>query len=239
MRFAGFVPLTLSDFPGRVACMVFTQGCNLRCGYCHNRRLIDACGPDEGRRPTESQVFDFLETRRGIVEAVVVSGGEPTVQPDLIPLLDRINRMGFGVKLDTNGTNPRVLREALDRGLLDYVAMDVKHDPARYAEVTGAPIDPDDLAESRDVLLSSGVACEFRVTVIPQLHDETAIEAIARFCAGASHLILQRFCPAGAFDLSLRVGPAPSMALLRQFKQIAERFVANVDLRCVETAEGR
>jgi pyruvate formate lyase activating enzyme len=231
MLLGGLLPLTLVDFPGRLACVVFTQGCNLRCGYCHNPQLIDVRASTSSATPTESRVLEFLNTRRGLLDGVVVSGGEPTLQPDLIPLLIRIKNLGFLVKLDTNGTNPPVLREALDLGLLDHVAMDVKHDPSRYAEITGAPVDPDILVASRDLLLSSGVACEFRTTVVPQFHDEAAIEEIARFCTEASHFFLQRFCPDGAFEKSLRTGPAPTIDLLRQFKHIAERFVVNVELR--------
>lgn len=231
MIFGGFQPLTLSDFPFQVACIVFTQGCNLRCSYCHNPQLIELQAPAERETPAESQVLDFLKTRQGMLDGVVISGGEPTLQSDLIPFLCRVKNLGFLVKLDTNGTNPPVLREALHRGLLDYVAMDVKHDPLQYDEITGAPVDPDDLATSRDLLLSSGIDYEFRTTVVPQFHDDAAIEAIARFCAGASRFFLQRFCPAGVFEPSLRHGPSPTIELLRRFKQIVGRFIVNVKLR--------
>lgn len=231
MIFGGFQPLTLSDFPFQVACIVFTQGCNLRCGYCHNPQLIALHAPVERETPTESEVLDFLQQRRAFLDAVVISGGEPTVQPGLIEFLGRIKNLGFRVKLDTNGTNPQVLREALQHGLLDYVAMDVKHDPPRYAEITGAPVDPDVLAASRDLLLSSGVACEFRTTVVPKYHDDGAIGQISRFCTGAPRFCLQRFCPAETSEEPLRNGPPPTIEQLRRFKQIAGQVVANVEMR--------
>jgi pyruvate formate lyase activating enzyme len=231
MNFGGFQSLTLSDFPSGVACIVFTQGCNLRCSYCHNPQLVHLHAPAGAETPTESQVLDFLQQRRAFLDAVVISGGEPTLQPDLIEFLGRIKSLGFRVKLDTNGTNPQALREALQRGLLDYVAMDVKHDPPRYAEIAGAPVDPDVLATSRDLLLSSGVACEFRTTVVPKYHDDGVIGQIARFCTGASRFFLQCFCAAGDSDLLLRNGPPPTIEQLRRFKQIAGQVVANVEMR--------
>lgn len=231
MLFGGFLPMTLLDFPGSVACVAFTQGCNLRCGCCHNPQLIGRRAPAGVERSTESQILGFLKTRQGLLDGVVVSGGEPTLQPDLLRFLDRVKNLGLLVKLDTNGTNPPVLREAFDRGLLDYVAMDVKNVPARYAEITGIAVDPGALAESRNLLLSSRAACEFRTTVIPHFHNEAAMEDIARFCAGAPRFVVQAFRPNGAFDPAFRAYPPPTAGQLQRFQQIAARFVANVELR--------
>lgn len=230
MILGGFQPLTLTDFPGRVACIVFTQGCNLSCGYCHNSQLIGRKPADNTNTPTESQILAFLETRRKKLDGVVVSGGEPTIQPDLLDFLARIKSLGFEVKLDTNGTNPSVQAEALTRGLLDYVAMDVKHDPARYAEIVGVAVDPGNLAASRDLLLCSGVAHEFRTTVIPRFHDDAVIERIAQFCEGASRMVLQGVVPAHALEPAFRMCPPPTLDQLQRSKRIAERFVGNVDV---------
>ena len=230
MILGGFQPLTLTDFPGRVACIVFTQGCNLRCGYCHNWQLIARKPVAEANAPSEAEIFAFLETRRRKLDGVVVTGGEPTIQPDLLDFLARVKSLGFEVKLDTNGTNPSVLAEALTRGLLDYVAMDVKHDPARYAELVGVAVDPCNLAASRDLLLSSGVAHEFRTTVVPQFHDEAAIERIAQFCAGASRMVLQGVVSAHASEPAFRMCPSPTLNQLQRSKRIAERFIGNVEL---------
>ncbi|MDD4270741.1 MAG: anaerobic ribonucleoside-triphosphate reductase activating protein [Thermoguttaceae bacterium] len=232
MLFGGFLPLTLVDFPGRVACVVFTQGCNLRCGYCHNPQLIDLHPSVRSERPTESQVLDFLKTRRRVLDGLVISGGEPTLQPDLIPFLNRIKNLGLLVKLDTNGTNPHVLREALERGLLDYLAMDVKDDPQRYARLAGVAVDPAVLVASRDLLLSSHVADEFRTTVIPRFHDESTIEEISRFCAGASRYVLQAFRSEEVFKPAFREYAPTAAEQLHRFKRVAERFVANVEVRC-------
>jgi len=230
MILGGFQPLTLTDFPGRIACIVFTQGCNLCCGYCHNWQLIVRNPIAEANVPTEGEIFAFLETRRKKLDGVVVSGGEPTIQPDLLDFLARVKSLGFEVKLDTNGTNPSILAEALTRGLLDYVAMDVKHDPARYAELVGVAVDPSRLVASRDLLLSSSVAHEFRTTVVPRFHDEAAVEKIARFCAGASRMVLQGFISAHASEPAFRMCLSPTLDQLQRTKRIAERFVGNVEL---------
>jgi pyruvate formate lyase activating enzyme len=232
MFLGGFHPLTLVDFPGRVACVVFTQGCNLRCGYCHNRQLIAHQGPATGEPTTESQVLEHLKTRQGLLDGIVITGGEPTLQTDLIPFLECVKNQGVLVKLDTNGTHPEVLREALERGLLDYVAMDVKHDPDRYAEIVGIAVDPGVLAASRDLLLTSGIAYEFRTTVIPHFHDAATIEAIARFCAGASRYVLQVFRPQEAFQPAFREYSRPSIEQLNHLKQIVERSNVHVEVCC-------
>jgi len=230
MLLGGFLPLTLLDFPGRVACIAFSQGCNLRCGYCHNPQLIGLRAPAGATTSAESQVLGFLATRRGVLDGVVVSGGEPTIQPDLLPFLLRIKDLGFLVKLDTNGTNPPVLRDAHQRRLVDYVAMDVKHDPARYGEITGAPVDPDVLAASRDLLRSQGVAHEFRTTIVPRYHDEAAMERIARFCEGASRFVLQSLVPAHARKRAFRRYAPPTPGELQRLKRIAERFIGTVEV---------
>ena len=233
MLLGGFQPLTLIDFPGQVACVVFTQGCNLRCGYCHNPGLLARQVSKEAAAPAERQVFGFLEQRHGLLDGVVISGGEPTIQEDLIEFLCHVRELGFLTKLDTNGTRPAVLREALERGLLDYVAMDVKHDPARYAEIAGVSVDPSDLAASRNLILNSGVDHEFRTTIVPQIHDESAMAEIARFCAGASRFVLQGVLPRHAMEPSFRDYAPPTDDHLRQRKQIAEQFVDNVQCQAI------
>lgn len=230
MRFGGFHPLTLLDFPGQVACILFTQGCNLRCGYCHNPQLIGPAPPG-GELVAEEQVLDFLKRRQGLLDGVVVSGGEPTLQADLVGFLRRLRELGFSTKLDTNGTNASMLREALHEGLLDYVAMDLKHDPARYQEITGVAVDPGVLAESRDLLRSSGVAHQFRTTVLAPFHDESTIEAIARFCQGAARFVLQNFHATRVLDPAYQTYERCTQDQLRRFQAIAESYVDKVEIR--------
>ena len=168
MKISGLQKMTLLDYPGKVACTVFLAGCNFRCPFCHNSELLDGTAEEVMER---EEFLQFLERRKGLLDAVCVSGGEPTLQPDLPGFLERIKAMGFAVKLDTNGSRPHVLKELVNRGLVDYVAMDIKNSPARYAETAGAETDLKKLEESIRYLTGGVVDYEFRTTVLQQLHD--------------------------------------------------------------------
>ena len=168
MKISGLQKMTLLDYPGKVACTVFLAGCNFRCPFCHNSELLDGTAEEVMER---EEFLQFLERRKGLLDAVCVSGGEPTLQPKLPGFLERIKAMGFAVKLDTNGSRPHVLKELVSRGLVDYVAMDIKNSPARYAETAGAETDLKKLEESIQYLTGNVVDYEFRTTVLQQLHD--------------------------------------------------------------------
>lgn len=170
---AGLQKMTLLDFPGKVACTLFLQGCNWRCPFCHNSGLLS--GPAE--TPMETDAFlRFLETRKGLLDGVCVSGGEPTLHPGLPALLDEIKKLGYAVKLDTNGSRPDVLRTVAENNLVDYVAMDIKNSPALYAATTGIPdIDLGAVEESIQYLVSSSLPYEFRTTLVHPLHSDNSI----------------------------------------------------------------
>lgn len=227
LHIGGFQPLTLMDFPGRTVCIVFTQGCNLRCGYCHNPQLLGILPAVGANAPTEERIVAFLKRRRGMLDGIVVSGGEPTLQPDLLPFLRHIKSLGVLAKLDTNGTHPDILRAALSEGLLDYVAMDVKHDPTRYDEITDTGIDPSALFASRDVLRASGVAHEFRTTVVPDIHDAEAMQRIAAFCGAGARLVLQGFRPDVVLSPSFRNYAAATAAQLSLFQELVKDMGCN------------
>lgn len=230
MRFGGFHPLTLLDFPGQVACIVFSQGCNLRCGYCHNRQLVHSALA-EGEGVEEAAVIGFLKSRQGLLDGVVISGGEPTLQVDLLDFLRHVRELGFLAKLDTNGTNVAMLQAALEEGLLDYVAMDVKHAPSRYEEVTGVAVDARRITASRDLLRASGVRYELRTTVVPHVHDEAAIEEIARFCQGTPRFVLQSFRAESVLDPVYQAYGSCTPDQLRRFRDLACRYVDEVEIR--------
>ena len=196
MKLAGLQKLTLLDFPGHVACTVFTAGCNLRCPFCHNSELVL---PE--RSPALMDVedfFSFLKKRQGILEGVCVTGGEPLLQQDIAPFLRRVKELGFAVKLDTNGCFPAVLRTLVEEGLVDFVAMDIKNSPERYGQTVGIPtFDLTPVWESVDFLLSGAVDHEFRTTVTAQFHDEESFRDIARWIAGAKRYALQEFKDSG------------------------------------------
>jgi len=191
MQLCGLQKLSMLDYPGKVACTVFTGGCDLRCPFCHNGGLV--LRPNERLIPAE-EVYALLEKRRGILEGVCVTGGEPLMQRELAPFLARIKELGYPVKLDTNGTYPARLAELICAGLVDYVAMDVKNSLARYPETVGLPdFDPAPVLESIRLLLSGSIPFEFRTTVARELHSPDDIRALTRLISGAPRYYLQPY----------------------------------------------
>lgn len=180
MDIAGLVPSSLIDHPGKAAVVVFVPGCNYRCGYCHNRGIV--LRETEASAMTEEAFFTFLERRRRFLDAVCVSGGEPTLRPDLPAFLAAIRATGYEVKLDTNGSRPEVLRALLEQGLLDHVAMDIKGPPQKYRAIAGPEADPAAVAESAELLAAAwengAIGLEFRTTVCRELLDSTDLQAV-------------------------------------------------------------
>ena len=227
MKIHGLQKLTLLDYPGAVACTVFLGGCDLRCPFCHNAELLD---PDFPPLMDEQALLAFLRKRQGLLDGVCITGGEPLLRSDLPTLLREIRALGFRVKLDTNGTRPDRLRTILDEGLADYVAMDVKNSPARYAGTVGREhFDLAPIRESVSLLLEGRTDYEFRTTVVAELHNEDDIREIGRWIAGARRYFLQPFTdretvPMAGFS-------APSQAQLEAFLAIAREFVPETQLR--------
>ena len=182
MNIAGLQKMTLLDFPGRVACTVFLGGCNFICPYCHNSELLESDCPS---LMTDGELLAFLAKRRGLLEGVCITGGEPTLHPDLPNLLRAVKDLGYAIKLDTNGTRPALLRHLVEDGLVDYVAMDVKSSPGGYPAAAGLDlICLDDLEESLRFLLEGHVDYELRTTVVAQLHNEQSIREMAQWLSG-------------------------------------------------------
>ncbi|MBN2351109.1 MAG: anaerobic ribonucleoside-triphosphate reductase activating protein [Spirochaetales bacterium] len=232
MLIGGFVPFSLIDYPPHTSCVVFTQGCNFRCPYCHNPELI-AMG--SGQRFLLKPFFDFLSERRGKLDAVVVTGGEPTLQEDLEEFVRRIAELGFAVKLDTNGSNPEVLRRLLKGGLVRAVAMDVKAPLERYAEATGGEGDGTTIeAVSRSIrlLLRSKVEYEFRTTVVKELLAPADVLAVGRLLKGAECYTLQRFVPAKTHDPRYADATSFSDAEFEELKtELSNRGIRKVVVR--------
>lgn len=203
MQIGGFQPLTLSDYPGRVAAIVFTQGCNFRCPFCHNGTLLAADAPAKSLLD-EATVLETLRARQTFLDGVVLSGGEPTLQPDLGAFIATLKQLGLLIKLDTNGTRPDIIRDLLDRGLLDYVAMDIKAPPAKYAQLAGAEAPCDRIEETVRLLIASETPCEFRTTFVPGLLTKSDLEVIRAGLPRDAKYTVQRFIPDNALDASLR-----------------------------------
>ncbi len=190
MIFGGFEKCTLIDYPGKISCMVFTIGCNFRCPYCHNPELVDETIE---RKYTEQEIFDFLKRRKIIIEGVVVTGGEPTMHTGLPAFLRKVKKMGFLVKLDSNGTNPKMLTKIIKERLVDYIAMDIKSPLTKYNAVVSRPTDIKKIRQSIDIIMNSEVAYEFRTTVIKSLLSPEDILEIGKEIHGAKKYYLQKF----------------------------------------------
>ena len=196
MTIHGFQNMTLLDYPGRVACTLFTAACNFRCPFCHNAGLVTSISPAE--RIDEEEIFAYLKKRQGILDGVCITGGEPTLQRDLPDFIRRIRALGYSVKLDTNGSAPDLLAALIDEGLVDYVAMDVKNTPEKYAMTVGlADFDLSFVQKSIDLLLEGRVDFEFRTTVVAEYHTPEDVAAIARWIAPAKKYFLQPFVDSG------------------------------------------
>ena len=239
MKIHGLQKMTLLDFPEHVACTVFLGGCDLRCPYCHNYELATGKVPPVME---EEELLAFLAKRKGLLDGVAITGGEPCLHRDLPDFIARIRALGFAVKLDTNGTHPDMLREVLEKGLVDYVAMDVKNCPARYALTAGLTEKETDensepafvsaVRESIRILMESGVDYEFRTTVVEELHREEDFEEIGALIKGAKRYFLQCFTDRDTVPYAGL--SAPSKAKLEACAAIVRRYVGDVKIRGVE-----
>ena len=194
MLISGIQKLTLLDFPGKTACTIFCYGCNFLCPFCHNALLVTEKAESF---IDEEEIFSFLRKRQGILDGVCVTGGEPTLQKDLKSFLKRIKDMGFAVKLDTNGYKPDLLKEIIDEGLCDYVAMDIKNTPEKYALTVGKTIDTEKILQSISILKEGKIPCEFRTTVVKDFHREEDITEIAKLLKSDIPFFLQQFKDSG------------------------------------------
>ncbi len=187
--------MTLLDYPDKVAATVFTLGCPFRCHYCHNPELV-LLNDKQLKILTEEEVFNFLRSRRKLLDALCVTGGEPTLHKELPEFLARVKELGLLVKLDTNGTNPAMLKKLISKNLIDYIAMDIKAPWDKYSEVVGKSVNLEKLQESVKIIIESGLPHEFRSTVLPRLHTAKDILAMAKQVKGGRAYFIQQFRPA-------------------------------------------
>ena len=226
MLFGGIQKLTLLDFPGNVACILFTPGCNFRCPFCHNSSLVKSSQP----QLTEEEILSFLKKRQGILEGVCITGGEPLIHPDLPEFIKKVKELGYKVKLDTNGSFPLRLKALMDDNLLDYVAMDVKNSFHKYPLTTGVDnINIQDIEESIAILLNSTIPYEFRTTVTNELHTAEDIKSITTLIKGADKYFIQNFVDSG--DI-LEEGMHPvAQNEIEKMAKIAQNIVPNTKIR--------
>jgi pyruvate formate lyase activating enzyme len=251
MHIGGFQKLTLLDFPGQVACIIFTAGCNFCCPFCHNAGLV--VHAPAAPAPAEAEIFAYLEKRRGLLDGVVISGGEPLLQGDLLPFLQKIKALGYLVKLDTNGSFPGALEKILAAKLVDYVAMDIKQAPDKYNlaighyYASGASANPTAVRNatnsgslspvpriklSLELLRKSGVPFELRTTLVRGIHSEADLEALARWIAGPQPYFLQSYVDSGDVIDNRNLAAFPPETLAR-FLTIAKKYCPRAELRGV------
>ena len=225
MEIGGLQKTTLIDFPGRIAATVFLLGCNFRCPWCYSSELVIPEKIKFQPKISEKDFFDFLKERKGLLEGVVICGGEPTLNNDLPKFCQKIKKMGFLVKLDTNGSNPQMLKKLIDKKLVDYVAMDIKGPKEKYNECAGVKVDLKKIQKSIDILKEGKVDYEFRSTIVPTLHKKEDVMAMAKWILGAKRYFLQNFRPEKTIDPSFeKIKPYPQEFLLEIQRAIAPFF---------------
>jgi pyruvate formate lyase activating enzyme len=229
MLIGGLQKVSLIEYPGKISAIAFTQGCNFRCPYCHNPELVDPelygdCLPEEA-------VFSFLEKRKGKLDAVTITGGEPTIQHDLIDFIKCVRKIGYLVKLDTNGSCPDVLEQLIHGRLVDYIAMDMKGPLHKYKIVTKSKIDEDKIKQSIEMIMKSGVPYEFRTTIPKKLLHEDDLLEMGKILRNASCYILQQFIPTKTLDKQFLKYEAYSQEEMESLRDKLKKDVPAVRLR--------
>ncbi|BDF32944.1 anaerobic ribonucleoside-triphosphate reductase activating protein [Lachnospiraceae bacterium] len=228
MVIQGLQKLTLLDYPGKVACTIFTAGCNFRCPFCHNASLVVDTYKNEEIKLDD--IFAFLKKRMGVLDGVCVTGGEPLIQSDIEPFLRRIKEMGYAVKLDTNGSFPDKLRKLVDEKLVDYVAMDIKNSQENYGKTIGIQdYDIRNIHRSVQYLLSDAVPYEFRTTVVLEFHQRSDFESIGRWIKGAKRYYLQQFVDSG--DLIREGLHGYDKVIMEQALEVVGKYVQTAEIR--------
>lgn len=227
MQIGGFQKSSLLDYPEKIVAIIFTKGCNFRCGYCHNPELV----LNQNEIILENEIIDFLKTRVNKLDGVVVTGGEPCLQKDLSSFIKNVRELGFLIKLDTNGSYLDVLKNLLEQGLLDYVAMDIKAPWEKYKVITNSNIDIEKVAKSIDLIMNCGLDYEFRTTVVKSLLDFDDFTKIGEMIMGAKKYYLQKFVSSKVLDDSFISAQTYTDKEFEQIKNILEKYIDIVHVR--------
>ena len=229
MKIGGLQRVSLIDYPGLICATIFLQGCNFKCSYCHNPELVDT----RLFQPCikENEVLDFLNMRGGKLDAVTITGGEPTIQDDLAPFIKKIKKMKFAVKLDTNGSQPQIVKNLLDEKLLDFIAMDIKAPLEKYKSVVKVPVNSDLIKESIKLILKAKIPHEFRTTIVQSQLEEKDILQIAELISGANSYVLQKFVPVKTLDKKLLKEKSYPDEKFQKIKKRLEHQISSVTIR--------
>ena len=229
MKIGGLQKVSLIDYPGLICATIFLQGCNFKCSYCHNPELVDT----RLFQPCikENEVLDFLNTRKGKLDAVTITGGEPTIHDGLAPFIKQIKKMKFAVKLDTNGSQPQVIKTLLDEKLLDFIAMDIKAPLEKYKSVVKVPVNSDLIKDSIKIILKAKIPHEFRTTIVESQLEEKDILQIAKLIYGAKSYALQKFVPVKTLDKKLLKEKSYPDEKFQEIKKHLENKIHSVIIR--------
>jgi pyruvate formate lyase activating enzyme len=229
MKIGGLQRVSLIDYPGLISAVVFLQGCNFKCSYCHNPELVDPGLFQPCLR--ENDIFEFLETRKGKLDAVSITGGEPTLQDKLPAFIKQIRKMGFAIKMDTNGSQPKVIKNLLAENLLDFIAMDIKAPLEKYKDIVKAAVKPDAIKESINLILKAKITHEFRTTIVKSQLGENDILQIGKLIAGADRYVLQNFVSTKTLDKKFLKEKPFSDEKLQKIKIRLEQQIPSVTIR--------
>lgn len=229
MLIADLQKVSLIDYPGHISAIIFTRGCNFRCRYCHNPELVDPslfgqCLPEE-------QVLSFLAKRKGKLDAICLTGGEPTLQDDLIDFIKKVKNLEYLIKIDTNGSNPQVIGDIIRAGIVDYIAMDIKGPVEKYKFITESNIPFDVIQESIKIIMEAGIPYEFRTTLVKQQLDEKDIIETAKLIKNANLYVLQQFVPAKTLDREYLNAKSYTKEEMEMLKKKLLDYVVNISIR--------
>jgi len=229
MRIGAVQKTSLIEYPGKISAIIFIQGCNFRCPYCHNPELVI---PSTFAAPVpEEEITAFLKSRIGYLEAIVITGGEPCLNNDLIEFMDKIKNFGFCLKLETNGSFPEKISEIIERGVVDYIGMDIKGPPGKYERIVKADIDSGRILESVEIIKNSGLSYEFQTTVVRSMLEKEDFERIGELVRGAGRFFLQKFRPTKTLDPDFLNEESYSEGELEEFRGILKRYVTECEIR--------
>lgn len=225
----GYLPSSFLDYPGKIVSVVFLPGCNFRCPFCFNVEMVK--NSRKLKRIEAEEVFNHLKSRKKWLDGICITGGEPTLHKGLFDFISKIKQMGFLVKLDTNGTNPEILKKLIEDKLLDYIAMDIKAPLEKYEKVVESKLDLKKIQESVDIIRNGGVEYEFRSTILPKLHSKEDILGIGKWLKGSKRYFLQQFRPEKTLDKEFQKEKPYSIEQLKELVEIAKPFFEKVEIR--------
>lgn len=229
MIIKGFQPTSLIEYPGNVSAIIFLAGCNFKCGFCYNKDLV--LNSESLKEIPKEELFSILVKKRKYLDGVSITGGEPLLNEDLPEFIERIKEIGFLVKVDTNGSNPRMLEKILSQKLVDYLAMDVKTSLEKYAIATNTDVQVSKIRESASIIINSGIEYEFRTTVVPEIVEEKDVHEIGKWLAGAKKYCLQQFKPINTLSPEFCLKKPYSRETLFKFRDIAKKYFKKVEVR--------